>query len=233
MNTAEFTRYLKRGGRSTSVIERCIRQQAAFQAFLDEAYPGTPAEQAAPGMLEDYVAWVESEPKASAKNHLWALRYYFDFIGAEELKSLAGELRQERIQRKPFQLKHFRGVNPDYTARLAAAGIENVVQMLAAGKTPQQREALAEDLGIPVESILEFVRLADLARVGAVRGVRARLYHDAGLTLEIIATWEPAELREMLVAWVEETGFEGIAPLPKEAQNLVREARRLPRIVQY
>jgi hypothetical protein len=233
MNEPEFIKYLKRGGRSDSVIERCIRQHAAFQAYLDQAYPGTRVQESTSEMLEDYVAWVESEPKTSAKNPLWALRYYFDFIDAKEMKSLAGELRQERIQRKPFQLKKFRGVNPEYAEKLASNGIDNVKQMLAAGKTPEQRAALSERLGIPPQAILEFVKLSDLARIGAVRRVRARLYHDAGLTPESIATWEPDDLRAMLASWVAETGFVGIAPLPKEVQNLVKEARRLPKVVQY
>jgi hypothetical protein len=233
MNEPEFRKYLKRGGRSASVIERCVRQQAEFQAYLDEVYPGTSVDEATPEMLENYVSWVESEPKTSAKNHLWALRYYFDFIHADEMKSLAGELRQERIKRKPFQIKKFRGLNPEQVEKLAAEGIENVKQMVAAGKTPAQREALSKRTGIPLDAILELVKLSDLARLGGVRSIRARLYHDAGLTPAVIATWEPDELREMLLAWVDETGFDGIAPLPKEARNLVREARRIPKIVEY
>ena len=216
MNEPEFRKYLKRGGRSPSVIERCLRQHADFQAYLAEAYPGTDVDQATPEMLEGYVSWVESEPKVSAKNHLWALRYYFDFISANQMTSLAAELRQERIKRSPFQIKKFRGVNPGHIEALAAVGIENVRQMVAAGKTPQQRETLSKQTEIPLDALLELVKLSDLARLGAVRSVRARLYHDAGLTPELIATWEPDELREMLVAWVENTGFEGIAPLPKE-----------------
>ncbi len=233
MNEPEFRKYLKRGGRSASVVERCICQHAEFQAYLDEAYPGTSVDEVEPEMLENFVSWIESEPKVSAKNHLWALRYYFDFIGAGEIKTLAAELRQERITRKPFQIKKFRGVNPEHVEKLAEVGIENVKEMVAAGKTPEQRGALSQKTGVPLEAILELVKLSDLSRLGAVRSVRARLYHDAGLTPEVIATWEPAELRAKLVAWVAETGFDGIAPLPKEVQNLVREARRMPKVVVY
>lgn len=233
MNESEFRKYLKRGGRSDSVIERCIRQVSDYQAYLDENYPGFNADESIPEMLESYVSWVESDPKVSAKTHLWALRYYFDFIGKDELKFLAGELRQERIQRKPFQIKNFRGVNRAYIARLDAEGIQNVNQMLKAGRTPEMREELSEKTGIPLEAIVEYVRLSDLARLGAVRSVRARLYHDAGLSPEIIATWEPAELRAMLVDWVERIDFDGIAPLPKEVQHLVNDARKLPKIVEW
>jgi hypothetical protein len=37
----------------------------------------------------------------------------------------------------------------------------------------------------------------------------------------------------MLIGFVEKTGFEGIAPLPKEAEFTIAEAKKLPRIVEY
>jgi hypothetical protein len=37
----------------------------------------------------------------------------------------------------------------------------------------------------------------------------------------------------MLIDFVQRTGFNGIAPLPKEAEFTVKEAKRLPRIIEY
>jgi hypothetical protein len=37
----------------------------------------------------------------------------------------------------------------------------------------------------------------------------------------------------MLVTFVKESNFDGIAPLPKEVQNLVTDARKLPPLVIY
>ena len=233
MNETEFQAFLKHNRRKASAIEQIVSFVLAFEVYLAEHYPEKNIEQTTVESLESYVSWIESETGESASKPLWALRYFFDFIENEALSNLAGELRQERIKRKPFMIKKFRGVNPEYIAKLDALYIENIDQMLDAGRTPRLRQELAAQTGLPLDAILEFVKLSDLARIRAVRSVRARLYHDAGLTPEIIATWEPEDLRAMLVAWVEETGFNGIAPLPKEARNLVREARRLPKIVQY
>jgi hypothetical protein len=150
------------------------------------------------------------------------------------MRRRAGELRQGRIKRKPFALAKFRGVDPEYASRLEAAGIQDVEQMLRAGRTPGDRQALSEQTGVPREAILEFVKLADLSRIGATRAVRARLYYDAGIdTLAKIARFEPETFRETLLAFVERTGFEGIAPLPKEARNAVSEARKLPQVIEY
>jgi len=150
------------------------------------------------------------------------------------LRDLASKLRQDRITRKAFPLKDFRGVDQGHAKKIAAVGIVDVEQMREAGSTPAKRESLSEQTGIPLETILEFVKLSDLARLGGVKGIRARLYYDAGVdTIEKMAQWDSEELRAMLIEFVERTGFDGIAPLPKEAQNAVETARKLPKVVEY
>jgi len=234
MDEEALRQFLKRGGRSASAIQRVVTFVQAFEVYLREQRGGRALDEARPADLRAFVDRVESEPKSSAKTHLWALRYYFEFTSNEELRSLAGALRQQRIKRQPFVLGKFRGVDAENVARLAAAGMVDVEQMLHAGRTPQGRQALAQRTGIPLDAVLEFVKLSDLARLPGVKSIRARLYHDAGVdTLEKMARWDPAELRAMLIEFVERTGFDGIAPLPKEALSAVETARRLPKIVEW
>lgn len=229
----EFRKFLKRGGRSPSALERVIAYVKEFERYLQE-YCGKGLDEAEPEDLEAYVAWIERAPKTSAKSHLWAIRYYYEYVANEEMRLLSSALRQQRIKRKPFPLKEFRGVNPEYVAGLAAAGIRNVAQMLKAGRTRNGRLELSERTGIPLDAILEFVKLSDLARIFAVKAVRARLYYDAGIdTVEKMAQWDPVELVKMLVEFVERTGFDGIATLPAEARFTVKEAKKLPKIVEY
>ncbi len=226
--------FLKRGGRSQGAQNRVIKYVKDFERFLQEQRAVKGLDEAGPEDLEAYVLSVEKALKASAKTHLWALRYYYQYASNEELRDLAGQLRQQRIKRNPFSLGKFRAVDPGYVERLAAAGIVNVEQVLEAGRTPTTRQELADRTGIPLAAILEFVKLSDLTRLGAVRSIRARLYYDAGVdTVEKMAEWDPEELRAMLIEFVERTGFDGIAPLPKEARNAVEAARRLPKIVEY
>jgi hypothetical protein len=92
---------------------------------------------------------------------------------------------------------------------------------------------LAARTGVPEEAILELVKLSDLARLTGVKGIRARLYYDAGIdTVAKMARWEPEALREMVVEFVERTGFEGVATLPAEARHTIREARALPKVLE-
>lgn len=233
MHTQEFQTYLKRTGRKATAIQQITDLVNAYRQFLHAHYPHKSIDESTPETLESYVAAVESEPGVSASKPLWALRYYFDFIQNQELSDLAGEMRAERIKRVPVYLRNFRGVDPQVADTLAAHGLENIDQLMDAGRTPVLRQALAKQTGLTLETILELVKLSDLARLGAVRRVRARLYHDAGLTPAVIASWEPQALRAMLVTWVEQHEFDGIAPLPKEVENLVADARKLPPIVIY
>jgi hypothetical protein len=230
----DFRIFLKRGGRSPSAVNRCLRMVQEFEQYLHLHHAGVLPDEAGPDELEAYVAWIEREPKASAKTHLWALRYYYQYVSNEEMEHLASLLRQQRITRKPFALKDFRGVDPECVDKLAAVGIRDVKQMLQAGRTPGGRRDLARGTGVSVDAILELVKLSDLARIPGVKSIRARLYYDAGVdTTEKMARWDPAELREMLIDFVEQTGFDGIAPLPKEAASAVTTARRLPKVVEY
>lgn len=230
----DFRRFLKRGGRSRSAVDRCVKYVRMFELYLQEHRGGKKLERADPEDLEAYVEWVEAEPKASAKTHLWAIRYYFEFTSNMEMRRLAGELREERIKRAPFPIREFRGVDPDHLDSLAAIGIRNADQMLEAGRTGREREELSMRAEVPFEAILELVKLSDLSRIRGVKGVRARLYHDAGVdTVEKMARWDPVELRKAIVEFVERTGFEGVATLPSEAEFTVKEAKRLPKVVEY
>ena len=137
-------------------------------------------------------------------------------------------------KRNPFRLKEFRGVNPEHVERLAAAGIKTAEQMLAAGQTAEKRAAMAQDTGIPAEAILELVKLSDLARLPGVKSIRARLYYDVGVDcVEKMAACEPEALLALTAEFVARTGFDGIAPLPKEISSTIANAKRLPRIVEY
>ena len=159
---------------------------------------------------------------------------YYKSLGNLTLARQASEIREGMIEerRKSFPLRDFRGVDPGDIERLESAGIRNVQQMLEAGSTPEARLQLALEAGLSPDAVLDLVKLSDLARIDGLKGIRARLYYDAGAdTLERIAEWEPEDLRRMLAEFVERTGFEGIAPLPKEVRSTVETARKLEKIL--
>lgn len=134
----------------------------------------------------------------------------------------------------PFKLRDFVGVNPDQIAKLTEAGVKTTSQMLSAGHTAEGRATLASRTGISEDVILELVKLSDLARLPGVKGIRARLYYDAGVdTVEKLAGYDPQTLLSLTAEFVRTTGFDGIAPLPKEVISTIDNARRLPKLIEW
>jgi predicted RecB family nuclease len=137
-------------------------------------------------------------------------------------------------RKNPFKLRDFRGLDPAYVDALEDLGIKTAEKLLAVGATPAQRARLAQEASIPAATVLEMVKLSDLARLPGVKGVRARLYYDAGIdSVEEMAGQEPESLLRLTAEFVERTGFDGIPPLPKEASSTIANARNLPRVVSY
>ena len=234
LNAEAFEKFLKHGGRSPSMAKRVVALVNEYKRYLQEERNCENPDKAGAEDLKAFVSYVEEKRKGSSKNYLHSIRYYYDYASNEEMRNLAGNLRRQRIVQTPFPLRDFRGISQIYVKKLAAMGIRHVKDMLLAGQTPKAREELAARTGIPSEAILELVKLSDLARITGVKSIRARLYYDAGVdTLEKMAKWEPEKLRAMLIDFVEKTRFQGIAPLPKEAEITVAEAKKLPKIIEY
>jgi hypothetical protein len=236
MDEAAFRKFLKRTGRSKSAVESIVELVRAYETFLNKQPTKKNLDNAKPNDLVAYTTWYEETKGKPAKRQLWGICYYYSFIENKEMEHKASQLREQRTakKRKFFRLRDLRGVNLEYVIKLEKHGIRNVEQMRQHGRTKKDREELAKQTNIPLEVILELVKLSDLSRLPGVKGIRTRLYYDAGVdTLEVMAKWDAKELRAMLIEFVEKTGFEGIAPLPKEAASSIRTAKTLPRIIEY
>ena len=232
LNAESFRKFLKHGGRAESAAKRVIAQVSEYEQYLQEKRGCKKLDNAKPEDLEAFVSFIEEKRKDSSKKYLHSIRYYYDYTKNEKLRNLAGKLRKQKITQKPFPLKDFRGVNPTHIEKLAALGIRNAEEMLQAGRTRKQREELSKKAGTPLDAILELVKLSDLSRLEGVKGIRARLYYAAGVdTIEKMAKWDPQQLRTMLIAFIEKTNFKGIAPLPREIENSVTKAKKLPKTI--
>jgi len=237
-----FLKYLKRSGRTDDVARRVIRLVQVFAEFLI-GRSNAALDSATESDLDAFIDFVDQEqahlPKhdeiqPGAKSYLWALRYYYRFSQIDHLAAYTAIQREKRIQQKPFVLKDFCGVHPEHVAALPSIKINNIHQMLKAGKTAADRERLAEQTGIPSPKILELVKLSDLARIPGVKGIRARLYYDAGIdTVEKLAGSEVEGVLRITQEFVRDTGFDGIAPLPAEVSFTIKTARSLPVLVDY
>jgi hypothetical protein len=229
-----FRDHLKRQGKKDHVVKRLVDSVRLFEDYLEKRSKAL--HETTEQDLIDYTVICESEKKDSARIRIRGIALYFGYIGNRRLAAATSGIREAGIgkHRSVFRLKDFLWVNQAHVSKLKSVGITDISQMLESGKTPGTRRKLAESTGIAADDILELVKLSDLARVSGVKGIRARLYHDAGLdTLEKIALVDADRLREVCIRLVEATGFPGIPPTPKEAAYTVRSAKTLPRIVQW
>ena len=223
MDEKGFSESLRKDRKSERAIQAHLEGVRAFETHL--AGIGKTLESAAPQDLRLFAQ------KGGAD--LFGIWCYYEFSGNEVMWTTASDLWSAPNYEK-FKLKEFLDVDLAAVEILKRRGITTCPQMVAAGRTAEMRRDLAQQTGISEETILELVKLADQARIGGHKRVRARLFHNAGLdTLDKIAALEPEQVRLVLVEFIERTGFPGIPSTPKEAAHSVLLARYLPRIVEY
>ncbi len=229
-----FRDHLRKQGKKDHVIQGLMDSVRQFENYLrkqnKEIYLTTEED------LFDYVNSCESEERGSARIRIRGVGLYFGYIGNNKMAATANGIRQAGISkdRRLFKLKDFLWVNQTHISRLKTVGITDITQMIESGKTPDARKKLARSTGMTTKDILEPVKLSDLARVPGVKGIRARLYHDAGLdTWDKIALSDAQTLREVCIRFVEATSFPGVPPTLKEAAYTVSLAKTLSRIVEW
>lgn len=230
-NEIDYRKHLKQFGKKPHVIEGLVNEAKNFEAWLLREKSKTIENASA----EDLESFANQLPQKELKIYMRALALFYRWLGNEELKELARSMRAKETAktRRVFNLREFKGVNLNHVAKLEAMGVKNVEDMLTAARTSQLRKELEEISGVPYESILELVKLSDLSRLRGVKGIRARLYYDAGIdTVEAFSHWESEAMQIYLEKFVQESGFEGIAPLPKEINGTIKQAANLEKLLE-
>ena len=233
MDNVAFEKFLVKGGRSLSAVNRCLQYVSGFETYLQTSKGNSSLEDATTEDLIEFINQEDREEHSESKVYLWAIKYYYQYAGDAEMENVARFLREERIVRKPFSIKDFRDVNIEDCETLANHGIRTINQMLNSAASKDDRKFLSNETGIPEGRILELVKLSDLARIPGVKGIRARLYYETGFdTVGKIAAQDPEQFRARVVEYVRSSGFDGIPTLPAEAVYTIKKARELPILVE-
>ena len=232
MDEKDFISFMKKQKKTERTINACIEGVKELEAYLesDQKALSSATSKDLESFVQDYAY------KKRVSKLMWALSSYFDFIGNKSLLKTANRIRSGNIRaaRRPFKLKDFRGVHPKHIAALASINVNDTEKLLELGRTPKSRATLASESGLQIKVIEELVKLSDLSRIPGVKGIRARLYHDAGFDrLEKIRSVSPEELLRIASEFVMRTGFDGIAPLPKEVQYTIETANKLPDLIEW
>jgi predicted flap endonuclease-1-like 5' DNA nuclease len=127
-----------------------------------------------------------------------------------------------------------RGISPAHAKTLRQHGLGDINKYLAATKTAEKRRALAQELNVSEQMILEHANRCDLARVKGIGEVFSNLLENAGVdTVKELATRVPQNLYEKLAETNVGKRYAQRNPTLKEVKNWVAQAKRLPKLLEY
>lgn len=134
----------------------------------------------------------------------------------------------------PVPLKDFPGVDPVQVERLAAVGVKQSRQFYERAASKAGRAELAQQSGVPVSLLLEWVQLSDLVRAGWVGPIFARIIYEAGVrTIGALSEEEPEALYARLCAVNDERGYTKGSFSVKDIASCIEIAGMLPKEVEW
>jgi len=126
------------------------------------------------------------------------------------------------------------GIGEKYATQLKMVGISTTESLLDRGRTPKGRKEIADKSGISNKLILEWVNLADLFRIKGVGEEYSDLLEEAGVdTVVELAKRVPANLYSSLVEVNKKKKLVRKLPTANQVSDWVKQAKKLPRIVEY
>ena len=232
MKKDEFIQRMKKDKKTPTTIKRYIAFKEVFERYLKSCKKGK-IEKAIPEDLIEFKIWGEKNSLKNLRLHFMGIATYYKYLNKNQMVLKSNEI-MGFIDLKTYKVSAFQGVDPNIARKLKQIGIKTAEDLLEVGSTEEGRIRLSKTSEIPVDSILELVKLSDLARIPGVKKIRARLYYDAGLdTLDKIARCNAERLRQITGEFIKKSDFKGIPPTPKEAEHTVAMAKYLEKNVRF
>jgi predicted flap endonuclease-1-like 5' DNA nuclease len=132
------------------------------------------------------------------------------------------------------KLEEIEGIGPKYAKQLRKAGVRSTNDLLKKGATPAGRKQISKDADISPKLVLEWVNHSDLFRIKGVGEEYADLLEEAGVDTVVELSQRKAEnLFEAMKKTNEKKKLVRQLPGISKVQDWIRQAKRLPRAVQY
>lgn len=133
-----------------------------------------------------------------------------------------------------YKIVDIQGIGEAYAAKMIAAGIATVDQLLAKGKDAKGRKALAEATGLPGKNILTWVNHADLFRIDGVGPQFSELLEASGVdTVKELAMRKAENLVPKMKQINAEKHLTKMVPTVEQVQKMIDQAKNLPGMVTY
>jgi predicted flap endonuclease-1-like 5' DNA nuclease len=138
----------------------------------------------------------------------------------------------EKPDAKKAHLPSIPGINEAIEAKLNAAGVNNVNDLLAEGGSPQGRKEMAARTALTAEQILRFVHCADLFRIRGIGAPAAALLQSAGVnTVAELAQRDASRLHGALQQVNDAKKRSVKLPTEPQLAEWIAEAKTLPKRV--
>jgi predicted RecB family nuclease len=133
-----------------------------------------------------------------------------------------------------YPLTAITGIGPAMAVRLKALGIRTTEKLLEAAKSPKERKALAEKLGIDEHLVLRWANLTDRMRIKGVREPYAELLKDAGVdTVRELKFRNPSRLAQAMSEANKKHKRVRLLPSEKRVTAWIEAARKLDPKIRY
>ncbi len=126
------------------------------------------------------------------------------------------------------------GIGDTFAAKFRNAGVGSVEMLLKKGGTRKGRQQLIELTGLDASRMLKFVNHADLIRIKGIGGEYAELLEASGVdTVKELAQRNAINLHEKMKSVNGEKKLVRQVAARSQVEEWIRQAKRLPRAVQY
>ncbi len=133
-----------------------------------------------------------------------------------------------------YPIQDVEGIGPVYGAKLETAGITTTDALLAATKTPSDRNAVAEKTGIDAGLVLKWANMVDLYRIDGIGSEFSELLEAAGVdTVPELARRRADNLAAKMVEVNAARKLTRRVPSEAEVTKWIEHAKTLPRVLQY
>ncbi|AHB48508.1 ferredoxin [Hyphomicrobium nitrativorans NL23] len=131
-------------------------------------------------------------------------------------------------------IEDLEGIGKVIGGKLRAAKVKDTAGLLAAAKTPRKRKSLSEKSGLSEKRILKFANMADLYRIEGIGSEFSELLEKAGVdTVPELAQRNAAQLARKLASVNRVAKLTRRVPSEKDVSKWIRQAKTLPRMLEY
>ena len=226
LNMHGFSDFLTKKGKKDNVVIDLVYRIREFNAYVNEFFNVT-IQNALPDHIVSFLNF-QIETQELPDDYIKAIALFYQFTGNTELfeicQDIKANLSNQKVRKATF--RDIYGLTPEHAAAFRKVNIKSNEELLVVSRTHEDRFNLARMLNVPYNTILEYTKLADLLRVGGIRIMRAKLYHDAGFdTIQKIAAETPENFCSKVKAFINENNYNARPPVLREAAKTIRAAK--------